>query len=262
MRASVLFVIVIISVAAAAGQNLADIRPAELMDGISAEQASKGREMLAEMQQAYGLSVWSELKTADFKMTSVWHVEDSGWLHNPQEFELKAYGMGSDDADLIFLNGPKVGEGWAVKDGKHFDLRGGEHIAKSVPDPHTKVLIKNWWFQFAFRITEADFIGYAGDENVRGINYQRVYATWGSEEPNETYDQYLLYIHPESKRMEWYYFTFREANPAARISIEQSDFRTVDGVLVPFVSTVRRAPPGKEAPLVHENTYNSIHLYQ
>ena len=107
---------------------------------------------------------------------------------------------------LTALNGPLEGQGWALEDGKHFDLRDGERIAKARPDPHTKVIIKNWWFQFPFRITEATVVAYAGQEEVGGTTYDRVYATWGSAEPNDTWDQYLLYLHPDTKRMEWYYF--------------------------------------------------------
>ncbi len=240
------------------GQPLSDVRPASIADGISEEEAAKGRALLEEAQMAYGLDAWKNYRGAEFDMVAKWYTESSGWLDDPQMFHFTALQLGADDADLIFLNGPTKGEGWAIADGRHFDIKNGEHIAKGGPDPHMKVPVKNWWFQFPFRISEAEFIGHAGTADIGGKTYELVYATWGSAEPNDTHDQYVIYIDPTSKRMEWLHFTHRKANPAAAISMNHADFHTVDGVLVPHHYMVYTGPPGASDRKVHENSYANL----
>ncbi len=185
-----------------AGQQLSDIRPAEIRGGITPEAEARGRALLLEAQATYGLEAWKQKKSAEFEMTSQWHVPDSGWPTNPQKFRLVALQLGADDADLIFLNGPQAGEGWAMAGGKHFDLRDGKRIPKDGPDPHTKVAIKNWWFQFPFRISEATVVADAGPAELKGKDYSRVFATWESAEPNPTFDQYVVYIDPGTRHIE------------------------------------------------------------
>ncbi len=62
-----------------------------------------------------------------------------------------------------------------------------------------KVPIKNWWFQFPFRITEATIVAYGGTAEIKGKTYEVVYATWGSAEPNDTENQYVIYMDPATK---------------------------------------------------------------
>ncbi len=247
------------------GQPLSDVRPASVADGISDEEATKGRALLDEAQKAYGLDAWKSYRGAEFDMVAKWYVPArdeglaaGGWPEDPQMFHFTALQLGADDADLVFLNGPTKGEGWALADGRHFDIKNGEHIAKDAPDPHVKVPVKNWWFQFPFRISEAEFIGHGGTAEVGGKTYELVYATWGSAEPNETYDQYVIYIDPTSKRMEWLYFTYRKMVPAASISMHLSDFHTVDGVLVPHHYMVYGGAPGASDRMGHENSYANL----
>ncbi len=242
----------------AAGQTPADIRPAEIRGGITPEAAARGRALLLEAQEAYGLAAWKQKTSAEFEMTSQWHVPNSGWPTNPQKFRFHALQLGADDADLIFLNGPQTGQGWALAGGKHFNLRDGKRIPKDAPDPHAKMSIKNWWFQFPFRISEATVVADAGPGEVKGKKYNRVFATWESAEPNPTFDQYVIYIDPATKRMEWLHFTHRRSNPRATISMQLVDFRSTEGVLSPHRSIVHRGAPGETEAKVHENTIDRV----
>ena len=240
------------------GQPLSDVRPTSVADGISDGEAAKGRALLEEAQKAYGLDAWNSFKGAEFDMMAKWYVEDSGWLDDPQMFHFVSRQLGADDADLMFLNGPTKGEGWAMAHGKHFDIKNGERIAKAGPDPHMKVPIKNWWFQFPFRISEAPIVGYGGTAEIKGKTYEVIYATWGAAEPNDQVDQYVIYMDPVTKRMEWLNFTHRKSNPAAVISMNHADFHMVEGVLVPHHYMVYRGAPAATDQKVHENTYANL----
>jgi len=49
------------------------------------------------------------------------------------------------------------------------------------------------------RLLNAEIIKYAGEKRVSNTLYDLVFVTWGSEEPNRQFDQWLVYINRETK---------------------------------------------------------------
>ena len=241
-----------------APEGLSDLRPPSLRSGITSEQSERGQVLLAEAQRVWGIEAWQRSTSAEFTMTADWKVPDSGWPGNPQKFDLRAERLGTDDAEITFLDGPEQGRGWAQKGDRHFDVAGGQRTSKSEPDSHNKVKVKNWWFQFPFRIGEADIIADAGEEEVDGKRYRRLFATWESAEPNPTFDQYLLYLDPATFDLEWLTFTHRKRSLDRIISMELLDHRDVDGMRLPHRTIVGPGAAGATAFVVHENVYHSI----
>ncbi|MEO1435047.1 MAG: hypothetical protein AAFV80_05880, partial [Bacteroidota bacterium] len=117
---------------------------------------------------------------------------------------------------------------------------------------------KNYWFQFPFRISEATYIAYAGETEFKGQAYDLLYATWGSEGPNTTYDQYVLYLNKETHYCEWLHFTLREKVKPMQLTAQFTDFRSINGVTLPFNQYITIGPPGKVWMKMHENTYQWI----
>lgn len=120
------------------------------------------------------------------------------------------------------------------------------------------MIYKNYWFQFPFRIGEASIIAYAGEGIVNGNTYDLLYATWGSEQANRQYDQYILYLDQETKLVEWLHFTLREKVNFLHITAQFTDFKTVNGIIAPFTQYVKFGSPVNGGRKMHENRYQWV----
>lgn len=92
--------------------------------------------------------------------------------------------------------------------------------------------------ELPFRLLSVDFHVYGGEREHRGRIYELVVATWGSLEPNSQHDQYLVWIDAETKRIVMCRYTMRDFGPAYAGTIHYEDYRSIQGVLVPFRQTV------------------------
>lgn len=241
-----------------------DIRPDYVKHGLQQSDYEKGKLLITAMENAYGgYEQWMSYEKAVFIQVADWYGRKSisGWDVVPQRFELAAE-MGKDYGALLLVDGPNTGTRWGI------DENGGTYTiprnqAKEMVDfnrYHDKYLFKNYWFQFPFRIREADFVAYAGEENIQGKTYDLVYATWGSEEANDTYDQYVLYLNQENHHLEWLYFTVRDKAAGAQLSAKFDDFKYVDKMILPHAQYIRYGKPGEEGAKLHENHYEIIRL--
>ena len=123
---------------------------------------------------------------------------------------------------------------------------------------HHKLIYKNYWFQFPFRVDEAPIIAYAGEATVGEQTYDLLYITWESEGPNAKYDQYVLYLDKQSKYIEWLSFTVREKFQSVPFVAHFTDVRNVDGISCPFSQYVSIGYPGNSIKKLHENHYQWI----
>ncbi|MEL6676166.1 MAG: hypothetical protein AAFR61_28425 [Bacteroidota bacterium] len=241
---------------------VADIREEGLQREFTEAEQVKGRELIQLMEAASGgLEAWQALGSVSFVQEAEWYGRKmmSHWDTVPQQFRLESL-PGRGDGKLTLLNGPTKGQAWELEGEVMYRLsEDGSRKAEENEAFQNKILYKNYWFQFPFRIGEAPFIAYAGPGRVGEITYERVYATWGSFEANGEYDQFLLYLHPETYQMEYLYFTVRDAFDLAKLHAHFTDFRQVDSVFsLPFAQYVRAGKPGAEGVRLHENHYLEI----
>ncbi|MFK7924318.1 MAG: hypothetical protein AB8H47_20340, partial [Bacteroidia bacterium] len=148
---------------------------------------TKGQQMLADMENAYGSKHnWELYRTARFVQSTDWYdrLKISHWDTVPQSFEMTSY-LPGDDASLILLNGPNRGEFWGIEGGKTYTWGADSTKIFVENERHAqKLLFKNYWFQFPFRIGEAEIIAFSGTREVDGKQYETVFASWGSEDAN------------------------------------------------------------------------------
>jgi len=223
--------------------------------------AQMGQVLLGEMQEAYGgKERWLSYEKASFSQIANWYGDRlgiSGWDTLPQQFEMTSY-LGTDNSQVTLLNGPNSGQTWAVKDWKTYRFYPNRKVnIENVKYQH-KLIYKNYWFQFPFRISEAPIIYYGGQRKVNGETYDLLYATWGSEKANRSFDQYLLYLDPETKLIEWLHFTLREKVNFLHLTAQFDDFKEVNGIIVPFTQYVSFGSPGSGGLRMHENRYQWI----
>ncbi|MEO1712693.1 MAG: hypothetical protein AAFU60_05100 [Bacteroidota bacterium] len=241
--------------------HLIDLRPAAIMLGISDSQYARGKVLLAEMEQAYGgKEVWLAKERGSYEQKAVWYGNYlvAGWDSLPQSFQMTST-LGTDNSEMTLLNGAHRGQCWGVESGKSYAVgRNGEKEWLHNEKYLHKLVYKNYWFQFPFRIGEAPIIAYAGEAEIDGKTYDLLYATWEKEAPNSEYDQYVLYVNKESKRIEWLHFTVREKFKSISFTAQFTNFREVDGALWPHSQYVSLGPPHRPWKRLHENHYQWI----
>ncbi|MEM6316305.1 MAG: hypothetical protein AAF960_01470 [Bacteroidota bacterium] len=242
-------------------QRPIDLRPVTIKNGISSEQFRQGKILLAEMQNAYGgKKAWLAKKTGSYEQIAEWYgnLLLSGWDTLPQRFQMTSI-LGTDNSEMTLLNGLNNGQKWGVEDWKSYrmDAQGVKTFQPHEQYQH-KLIYKNYWFQFPFRIDEAPIIAYAGESIVDGKTYDLLYATWGSESPNAKYDQYVLYLDKETKHIEWLNFTVREKFKSVKLTARFTDIKEVDGIFCPFSQYLFIGTPENRIRKLHENHYQWI----
>jgi len=241
--------------------NPVDIRPSYLRDKIADKDFSKGKVLLEEMQDAYGgKENWLLHRTGSYSQIADWYDDKlgiAGWDENPQKYEMTSY-LGTDDSEITLLNGPNKGQIWGVRDWKSFQLKNGEREFIHNEKYHHKLIYKNYWFQFPFRISEAPIIAYAGENELEGETYDLLFVTWGSEKANRTYDQYVLYLDKDTRLIEWLHFTLRDKVNFANITAKFTDFKSINGIVAPFSQYITLGSPHSDGYKMHENRYQWI----
>ena len=239
-----------------------DIRPEYLGDKISEADYAKGKALMEEMQTAYGgLDNWLAFGEGSYEQVADWYDNPlgiAGWDELPQSFHMKSF-LGTDNSELKLLNGKNKGQIWGTEAGKTYKLlNNGEKEYVPNDKYQHKMIFKNYWFQFPFRIGEAPIVAYAGEAQVEDKAYDLLYVTWGSEAPNRTYDQYVLYLNKKTRYVEWLHFTLRDKVNFIHIAAQFADFKSINGIVSPFTQYVRFGKPGSEGPKMHENRYQWI----
>ena len=236
---------------------LADIRNAHLKRGIQATDREKGKALIRKLEEACGgYQKWRSHDSANFIQSADWYDNETNWTTNPQDFEMTCV-VGGSDGELTLLNGPKAGTRWIIRNGvtlTHDGLIDQENHAMV----WHKQDYKSYWFQFPFKIREADLISYAGQREIEGTTYNIVYATWHSEEPNSRYDQFMLYLNPETNLLEWLEFTIRDIFPMATGISQFTNFQERNGIKLPMSQFLTMGTLDNPMKKLHENHYKNF----
>ncbi len=238
-----------------------DLRPTAIKNGISSEQFQRGKTLLREMQNVYGgKKTWLAKETGSYEQIAEWYgnLYLSGWDTLPQRFQMISI-LGTDNSEMTLLNGLNSGQKWGVEEWKSYfiDAQGVKAFKPNQQYQH-KLIYKNYWFQFPFRIDEAPIIAHAGESTVDGKTYDLLYVTWGSESPNAQYDQYVLYLNQETKHIEWLNFTVREKLKSVKLTAHFTDIKNIDGIFCPFSQYLFIGTPENRIKKLHENHYQWI----
>lgn len=238
-----------------------DLRPTYLGDKIAEKDYEKGKILLQEMQAAYGgMDNWLAHKTGTYSQIADWYDDKlgmAGWDELPQQFQMTST-LGTDDCEFTLLNGANKGQIWGVEEWKSYQNKNGNKEFVHHEKYHHKLIYKNYWFQFPFRISEAPIIAYAGESTVKGEAYDLLFITWGSEVPNREYDQYVLYLDKTTRMIEWLNFTLREKVNFIQITAQFTDFKVINGITAPFTQYITVGNPASNGRKMHENRYQWI----
>jgi hypothetical protein len=240
------------------GCSAADLRPSELCEGGSTE-THAGRTLLNQVAERHGLHAWQAHKTLRAKVVDRWADGAQGWWPLQEQWLKLEYVLGTFTSRAELLNGDRAGEIWGIHAWQPYHRATPNHELE-FENTREKMTLSTFYLpalqylsELPFRLLNAEYVLYAGQRLHEGKDYHLIFATWGSVEPNEQHDQYLLWINQETLLVEMCRYTLRDAGPIFTGSIHYDGYRDIEGVMFPFAQTVTLPRP--------ENTLYPLHRY-
>ncbi|MEO0606396.1 MAG: hypothetical protein AAF211_33520 [Myxococcota bacterium] len=233
---------------------LSDIRP-DALDPTDAEAAARGREMMEAVAEAHGgLEAWNARQNVTVELIDTWdgfmarlvnpwplaaaHVRLEQRLHS---FDSRATFLDDDHAGLVW--GVTGGRTWVTDDGVT-TIEDRSDVGFMLPTMH-------YFTEIPYRLLEAPILIDVGPETLDGVTYKRVFATWSTTAPNAEFDQYVVYIHPETGRLAKTFYTVREMASFVTGTMNYEDYQEVDGAWMPMTMYVSPEPKDGMADNLH-----------
>lgn len=216
--------------ALAAGLHRADIRPAAVSLDPDPEAEARGRALLARAREAHGVDALLDHAHLEATFRDAWApglpTWFSPWPEPDQRGRLRAR-VHSFDSQITYDNGPQTGQTWGITDWTVWEGTPANPVSSA--DLSFMLPTVHYFVEMPQRLTEAEIVRHVGTTGIDGVTYETVYATWGSVAANSDYDQYLIFLEPESGRIAKVQYTVREIAPFVTGIAHFEDVRDVDG---------------------------------
>jgi hypothetical protein len=223
--------------------SLSDLRPDEMktveQPKPDSDDAARARALLEEVAQAHGgLDQLKRARVAQVKLRDTWpgpimRLFGSPWSTNPQEL-LLTWQLGQDNATLELLNGGKKDHRWGVQQWCTWTQEpDGERRFEAHEDAWFWLPTLEYFIEAPWRLREAQTLAMLPAAERDGERYERVFMTWGSAAPQEDTDQYIAWVHAETKQLKYLEFTARDVYGFVVGIAIYNELRRVDGLLFP-----------------------------
>lgn len=235
----------------------ADLRNSEARRA-TPEAAAKGRELLERVAERHGLKAFNNHTTMETVAADAWAGGSPWWPEPVQRYRSQAL-LGTFSSRVELLDGPRRGEVWGLQAWAPYRRASlnAEPLFLDKPAPEIEFYLPTlqYFAELPFRLLEADVVLHAGTASHRGREYELLFVTWESPEPDPRLDQYVLWVDRQTLLIEMVRYTVREAVALAPESaraiyrtlalgtMHYHDYREVEGVWIPFVQTVTLPEP-------------------
>ena len=227
-----------------------NLLPQSLESGISQDSRQKAYALLEETMKAQGYDNYEMHKSYEMETINIsksW-IASATKIWSEDSAQLKySISVAENNGKVEYREGEDKGFGAAFVDNQYYE--------KAINANHYTPADRNKAFIFGIEATKflgevakgvkaAEFVAYAGEEEVNGQKYDVVFGTWESVEPNDDFDQYVLYINKDTKLIDRVKLTIRKpyfwapGQKAGYASAIFEDYRDVDGFKLPFKQTV------------------------
>lgn len=225
--------------------KIADISEASNLPPVESEQIAKAK--LQETISAQGFTVLEEKNVYQFRATDHWPGLMGGiakiWPNKTTNFIFK-HNFNTFDGNALLLDGKKEGTLIGLQSWVYYE-KDGPNAPVEILDTGEKfnklefgLVVFHYFLELPYRLYHAPIHRYYGQREWKGQTYDLIFASWGSEAANPTYDQYILWINTTTKLVDYCVYTLRDnSNPLTRHkygSIAYLDYRNIEGFQVPF----------------------------
>lgn len=212
----------------------ADVRPAG-MSSQTPEQESRARARLSALRAAHGAKAWDAYRTMELVFSDEWtfavtRVVLSPWDQPRQKLRGRMVRR-TWTTELERLDGEHAGERWGLQSWQTWKAPAGQ-------PPRFD---ESWWvattvaglryfLELPLPQDTATHVQDAGAAEWEGKTYERLYVTWNQPGPQRDFDQYVLWIDPDSGLVGRVDFTIRAVSGLAVARARFEGQRDFDGV--------------------------------
>ncbi|WP_411032051.1 DUF6503 family protein [Spongiimicrobium sp. 3-5] len=246
---------------------LVDIRPDIIKKEGSFEtgfsiREERGEKILDQCYQAHGWGKIENLKTLSAIYYDDWSSAPeslkafNNWPNENQKVRHDFYAFKLGFSKVQLLNGPSKNEIWGV-DNK-VPYKKINNRLKLIDDLNMipTLVGKEYFMQLPYWITKVPLVNYVKDTIVNTKTYHLVYGTWKSPKANKDFDQYVYWINSKTKFLEVVQYTVRAVAPGAYGFVVFDDFKTREGITIPFIHRLGYLPTREG--IIHEMKFNSF----
>ena len=224
----------------------------------STELEEQGKMIMEKTYAAHGSATMDKHEVYQFTATDDWKGMMAGmgklWPQKNTNMTFK-YVPNTFDAQVKFNEGETKGLVAGMQSWQYY-----EKPTEAVKADFDKEANKRYKFGMAAfqyftelvgRLSNAEIIRYGGKEEFNDNTYDLVYVTWKQEEVSKEYDQYILYVNEKTSMVDYASYTLRDnylKMPGTAMiygTIGYSDYRNIDGFMVPFTQSIFMMGPDK-----------------
>ena len=206
-----------------------------------------------------GYNTYKSFDSVRLRGADVWH-SNFVRLFTPvteqeQKFEVVFATAGS-KISYIFLNGTRKGQYIGVENGKTYRVI--EEEREFADSSKIRVYLEplTHYFQWPYKLFESPVLLYAGEENIKNESYHLLFASSGGIAASPEHDQYVIYVNKNTHYVDYIDFTLRSLFESYKGTLHYGDFRTVQGLVVPFF--IGASDEVKNKDFVHEFLFSEI----
>ena len=211
-----------------------------------------------------GLQNWKDVKTVSVILTDNWPSFHWRLLANPWREETTSFKFdwkpNSNNSRIEILTGKNKSKKYGIQNWSTYSVKDSVIVLKKHKKIKFHLPTMEYFFEFPFRIQEANKLKYGGSKEVNGILYKTILMSWNTFEPQKKVDQYLIYINPKTFLIDYLEFTVRDQGKFTYATVHFEDFKKVKAFTFPHKITAyfQNKVPGKT--IGHQITVDTLLL--
>ena len=216
----------------------------------------KAKELLQEMALAHKVTLWDSIGNYTVELQDDFYgfvgKQSSPFKEASATVKLD-YISNEFSGQLEILTGKEKGNKWGFYQNQTFEIIDDKVNLKHNEDIQFWIPTYQYFLEFPSRILEADQADFVGTRDIDGVNAQCVLVSWVTLSAQKAIDQYLILLHPTTKRIIKIEFTIRDVNKFAKGGIYYNNYKEFYGIPIPTELPV-------ESNLVKDSYLHKMHI--
>lgn len=206
-----------------------------------------------------GYDVYKSFDSVRLRGADVWHSSFvrlfTPVTEQEQKFEVVFNTTGS-AIKYVFLSGKRNGQSIGIEDGKTY--RATKDKKEFTDSSKIRLYLEplTHYFLWPYKLFESQVLLYAGEENIQNQSYHLIFASSGRVAASPEHDQYVIYVNKKTYNVDYIDFTLRSLFESYKGTLHYRNFKTVQGLVVPFFIGATDAAENKD--FVHEFLFSEI----
>jgi hypothetical protein len=208
-----------------------------------------------------GYNTYRSFDSVRLRGTDFWHSSLVRFFtpvtEQEQKFEV-LFAVSGRVITYVFLNGNGKGQVIGVENGRTYRVINNERVFADSSKIRLYLEPLTHYFQWPYKLYDSPILLYAGEKTIENEDYHLLFASSGGVAASPENDQYLIYVNKKTYYVDYIDFTLRSLFKSYKGTLHYRDFRTVQGLMVPFHLGVSDEVENKD--FVHEFLFSEIHF--